>query len=167
MSAHDPQEQLKGSTERARSSASRGAHEGQIMGVGEGRSDDPQLIYDALEERISTHLRGRDLPAAPSIDQLLSPTRERPRRLRLFGAQLTFVLASLALAPLLLPIQGEHQSPRLTTEHLQREEMDPFSVTLPSDLFLELDMLSHLDEDESMLGENELWLTEPWFSEPL
>ena len=167
MSARDPQEQLKGPAERARSSASWSALEGPIRGLEEGRSSDPRPIYDVLEERISAHLRERDMPAAPSIDQLLSPTRARSRRLRLSGTKMTFVLAVLVLAALQFPLQREARFTRLTTEHLQSEELDPFSATLPSDLFLELDMLSHLDEDESGSGENELWLTDPWFSEPL
>ena len=113
---------------------------------------------DPVELILRRHLRSLPRESAPPFQLPREPTRARAPRPK--NMQLPWLfpagLITLAFALFILP---PRESPSELIELAEGLSFDPFSSSLPSDLFLQGDLLDEVD--------GSLQLTDPWFSEPL
>ena len=113
---------------------------------------------DPVELLLRRHLQSIPRKSAPPFQLPRAPAKERFSKPK--GALSPWLLSGgLIVLALTLFILPHRKSSSSLIELAEGLSFDPFSSTLPSDLFLQEDLFDEVD--------SALQLTDPWFSEPL
>ena len=113
---------------------------------------------DPVELILRRHLQSLSRESAPPFQLPRVPKRLHANQAKKIHP--TWLLpGGLVVLALMLFILPSRESPSELIELAEGLSFDPFSGSLPSDLFLQGDLLDEMDSP--------LQLTDPWFSEPL